>query len=85
MVPSDVTYLKYIYIQDKHEECHQPKMHKGLVIKQNANQRYATNAITSFKFREIAKMRGLPTQVLVSITFPKSFNYSKQVDAVMIP
>lgn len=61
-------------IQDKHEECHQPKMHKGLVIKQNANQRYATNAITSFKFREIAKMRGLPTQVHVFINFSKLLN-----------
>lgn len=50
-------------IQEKHEENHQPKMHRGLVIKDNANQRYATNAITSFIFREIAKLRNLPTQV----------------------
>jgi aspartyl aminopeptidase len=51
--------------QDKHEEGHQPKLHKGLVIKQNANQRYATNAITSFLFREIGNMRAIPTQDFV--------------------
>lgn len=49
--------------QDKHEENHQPKLHGGLVIKHNANQRYATNAVTSFIFREIAGMYNIPTQV----------------------
>lgn len=51
------------FLQDKHEENHQPKLHGGLVIKQNANQRYATNAVTSFIFREIASKHNLPVQV----------------------
>lgn len=51
--------------QDKHEENHQPKLHGGLVIKTNANQRYATNAVTSFIFREIADKHNLPIQVSV--------------------
>jgi len=38
-------------------------MHGGLVIKHNANQRYATNAVTSFIFREIAQKHNLPVQV----------------------
>lgn len=49
--------------QDKHEENHQPKLHGGLVIKNNANQRYATNAVTSFIFRELAVNHNLPVQV----------------------
>lgn len=38
-------------------------MHSGLVIKHNANQRYATNAVTSFMFREIAQKHKIPIQV----------------------
>ncbi|XP_026402590.1 probable aspartyl aminopeptidase isoform X1 [Papaver somniferum] len=54
-----------LFLQDKHEENHQPKMHGGLVIKHNANQRYATNAVTSFIFREIAEKHNLPIQDFV--------------------
>lgn len=52
-----------LFFQDKHEENHQPKLHGGLVIKHNANQRYATNAVTAFIFREIAERHQLPIQV----------------------
>lgn len=48
---------------DKHEEHHRPVLQKGLVIKHNANQRYATSGITSFLFKEVADMHNLPTQV----------------------
>jgi aspartyl aminopeptidase len=65
LVSADMAHCLHPNYPDKHEENHQPKMHKGLVIKDNANQRYATNAITSFIFREIAKLRNLPTQNFV--------------------
>lgn len=48
---------------DKHEENHRPVLQKGLVIKYNANQRYATSGVTSFLFKEVAKIHNLPTQV----------------------
>ncbi|KAL5998187.1 hypothetical protein ACLOJK_009125 [Asimina triloba] len=51
--------------KDKHEDNHQPKLHGGLVIKHNANQRYATNAVTSFIFQEIARRHNLPVQDFV--------------------
>ena len=44
----------------KHEKNHQPKMNDGMVIKRNSNQRYATNGMTAFLIREVARRSGLP-------------------------
>eukprot|EP00545_Synedropsis_sp_CCMP1620_P000575 CAMPEP_0119015942 /NCGR_PEP_ID=MMETSP1176-20130426/11729_1 /TAXON_ID=265551 /ORGANISM="Synedropsis recta cf, Strain CCMP1620" /LENGTH=524 /DNA_ID=CAMNT_0006969267 /DNA_START=90 /DNA_END=1664 /DNA_ORIENTATION=- len=44
----------------KHEKNHQPKMNDGMVIKRNANQRYATNGMTGVLMREVARRSGLP-------------------------
>jgi len=44
----------------KHEKHHGPKMNGGMVIKRNANQRYATNGITGLIVRELARRAGLP-------------------------
>ncbi len=50
---------------EKHEENHRPSMNKGVVIKQNANQRYATTSVTSVVLREAAKVRNTPLQEFV--------------------
>ncbi|KAH9303341.1 hypothetical protein KI387_014924, partial [Taxus chinensis] len=65
LVSADMAHCLHPNYMDKHEENHQPMMHKGLVIKHNANQRYATNAVTSFIFREIGKKHNLPIQDFV--------------------
>mmetsp|Transcript_6907 Transcript_6907/g.10249 ORF Transcript_6907/g.10249 Transcript_6907/m.10249 type:complete len:164 (-) Transcript_6907:855-1346(-) len=44
----------------KHEKGHAPKMNDGMVIKRNQNQRYATDSITSFIMREVARRAKLP-------------------------
>lgn len=53
--------LHYNY-DHKHDPLLQPKLHAGLVIKHNANQRYASTAITSHIFREIGRRAGVPVQ-----------------------
>uniref|UniRef100_A0A1S3CLI0 Uncharacterized protein n=1 Tax=Cucumis melo TaxID=3656 RepID=A0A1S3CLI0_CUCME len=65
LVSADMAHALHPNYMDKHEENHQPKLHGGLVIKNNANQRYATNAVTSFIFRELAVNHNLPVQDFV--------------------
>ena len=43
-----------------------PKMAGGVVIKYNANQRYATDAVSDAVFREVCKKAGVPTQSFYS-------------------
>ncbi|KAJ9163872.1 hypothetical protein P3X46_023499 [Hevea brasiliensis] len=65
LVSADMAHAFHPNYMDKHEDNHQPKMHGGLVIKHNANQRYATNSVTSFLFGEIASKHNLPVQDFV--------------------
>ncbi|VAI32386.1 unnamed protein product [Triticum turgidum subsp. durum] len=65
LVSADMAHALHPNYMEKHEENHQPKLHGGLVIKHNANQRYATNAVTAFIFREIAERHQLPIQDFV--------------------
>ena len=54
-----------MFCSDKLEANHRPAMHKGPVIKHNANQRYATNAVTAFLIKELAARNGVPMQEFV--------------------
>ncbi|XVE90869.1 hypothetical protein DITRI_Ditri20bG0110700 [Diplodiscus trichospermus] len=65
LVSADMAHGVHPNFMDKHEEHHRPEMHKGLVIKHNANQRYATSGVTAFLFKEVAKIHNLPTQDFV--------------------
>ncbi|XP_042043114.1 probable aspartyl aminopeptidase isoform X1 [Salvia splendens] len=65
LVSADMAHGVHPNFVDKHEENHRPVLQKGLVIKHNANQRYATSGITSFLFKEIAETHNLPTQEFV--------------------
>jgi aspartyl aminopeptidase len=50
---------------DKHEDRHAPAMHAGVVIKNNANQRYATTSVSGFFIRELARRNDIPVQEFV--------------------
>ncbi|KAL6518323.1 hypothetical protein OROMI_034024 [Orobanche minor] len=65
LVSADMAHGVHPNFADKHEENHRPVLQKGLVIKHNANQRYATSEVTSFLFKEVAKIHNLPTQEFV--------------------
>uniref|UniRef100_A0A7N0T630 aspartyl aminopeptidase n=1 Tax=Kalanchoe fedtschenkoi TaxID=63787 RepID=A0A7N0T630_KALFE len=65
LVSADMAHGVHPNYPDKHEEHHRPELHKGLVIKHNANQRYATSGVTAFLFKEVGKIHNLPTQEFV--------------------
>ncbi|CAG8514062.1 4852_t:CDS:2, partial [Acaulospora colombiana] len=60
LIGSKTYYL--VTNSEKYEENHRPQMHKGVVIKVNANQRYTTTAATSVILREAAKKYQVPLQ-----------------------
>ena len=61
---TDMAHALHPNYAEKHDTNHQPKMHKGIVIKHNANQRYATNSISAHLFRRVAANNQIPVQVL---------------------
>ncbi|XP_076946982.1 putative aspartyl aminopeptidase [Bidens hawaiensis] len=65
LVSADMAHGVHPNFMEKHEEHHRPELHKGLVIKHNANQRYATSGTTAFLFKEVGKIHNLPTQDFV--------------------
>ncbi|KAL8171707.1 hypothetical protein V2J09_023511 [Rumex salicifolius] len=65
LVSADMAHGVHPNFMDKHEEHHRPELQKGLVIKHNANQRYATSGITAFLFKEVARIHDLPIQDFV--------------------
>ncbi len=56
------THPNYV---DKHEPNHHIKMNGGVVIKRNANLRYATDGLGEARFRGICDRAGIPVQVYV--------------------
>lgn len=62
LVSADMAHALHPNYADKHDPDHQPRMHGGLVLKYNHNQRYATNAISAVLFREVGRRAGVPCQ-----------------------
>jgi aspartyl aminopeptidase len=60
VLSSDQAHAVHPNYSNKHEKAHSPKMNHGMVIKTNSNQRYATNGVSGFIIREIARRAGLP-------------------------
>ena len=44
--------------EKKHESNHKPRMNYGIVIKTNASQRYASDALGSFLVKKLVERKG---------------------------
>ena len=62
VVSIDMAHALHPNYTAKHDPTMAPKINGGLVIKHNANQRYATNAISASMFRQFGKLAGVPVQ-----------------------
>lgn len=62
LVSADMAHGIHPNYPEKHEDGHRPMLHKGLVFKENSNQKYASNAVTTFLLSEIARRHKVPVQ-----------------------
>ena len=58
LISADMGHALHPNYTSKHEEQHKPAMNGGIVIKTNAKQRYATDAITSFIVKQLVYRKG---------------------------
>jgi aspartyl aminopeptidase len=65
LLSCDMAHALHPNYAGKHEANHRPAFHQGLVIKYNANQRYATTAESSVIVQEVGKRYGVPLQSFV--------------------
>eukprot|EP00475_Leptophrys_vorax_P021179 TRINITY_DN28911_c0_g1_i1.p1 TRINITY_DN28911_c0_g1~~TRINITY_DN28911_c0_g1_i1.p1 ORF type:complete len:462 (+),score=117.22 TRINITY_DN28911_c0_g1_i1:29-1387(+) len=65
LVSADMAHALHPNYPEKHESNHRPEMHKGLVIKYNTKQRYATTSVTAFILKHLARKHSIPIQEFV--------------------
>lgn len=66
MVSCDNAHGIHPNYADKHDQNHGPLLNAGPVIKINSNQRYASNSISSAKFKRICDKLDIPVQTFVT-------------------
>jgi aspartyl aminopeptidase len=66
MISADNAHAIHPNYPSKYDQNHSPYINKGVVIKVNANQRYASNATTISKFMNVAKRAGQLYQQFVT-------------------
>lgn len=58
LVSADMGHAIHPNFTSKHEDNHQPNMNGGIVIKTNAKQKYASDAIGSFIVKKLVERKG---------------------------
>ncbi|KAG6857338.1 hypothetical protein H0H87_005641 [Tephrocybe sp. NHM501043] len=58
LISADMGHAVHPNYTSKHEDNHKPKMNGGIVIKTNAKQRYATDAISTFVVKQLVERKG---------------------------
>lgn len=66
MASVDNAHAVHPNFADRHDEQHRPMLNRGPVIKTNANQRYASNSISSALFRHACEQAEVPLQSFVT-------------------
>jgi aspartyl aminopeptidase len=65
LISADMAHALHPNYPEKYEDQHRPMMNKGVVIKHNANQRYATTSLSAVLLRQIAEEASIPLQAFV--------------------
>jgi len=60
LVSADMAHSVHPNYSEKHHPQHIPYIHKGIALKQNANQRYATDTISGAIVKYIAAKVAVP-------------------------
>lgn len=58
LISADMSHAVHPNYVAKYEENHQPKMNGGIVLKTNAKQRYATDAVGAFLVKKLVEKKG---------------------------
>ena len=58
LISADMGHALHPNYTSKHESKHKPIMNRGIIIKTNAKQRYASDAITSFIVKQLVERKG---------------------------
>lgn len=66
MLSADMAHALHPNYPDKHEPRHRPQLGQGVVLKSNANVRYATSAASAAAVRRLAARAGVPLQDFVA-------------------
>jgi len=87
LVSTDMGHAVHPNYKTKHECNHRPKMNQGIVIKTDAKQRYATDAIGTFFVKKLVESKGGKVQEFevrndMSV-FVHSLRLSSSVDAII--
>jgi aspartyl aminopeptidase len=58
LISADMSHAVHPNYTSKYEDNHQPKMNGGIVIKTNAKQKYATDAVGTFLVKKLVEKKG---------------------------
>lgn len=61
-ISADMAHAVHPNYPDRHEARHKPNLNAGPVLKENAQQRYATSAETAAMFAELCRLEDVPVQ-----------------------